>query len=212
MIKAVAFDLDNTLYPQNSYYYQIFSEYSKGQVILSADQLYAAYLSLEKTSDIFGDVLRRLNAYSEADQNRLFEIYNNLSICVEAYPEVEDVFNYLKTRNIVTGIITNGVLKVQENKFKALNLQVKPDILIFARTWGKEFEKPNKKPFEEFLYLTGLKSNEVLFVGDTVETDIIGASAIGMKTALLVRDNVAPYSGMGIIRDLNEIKNMINGQ
>lgn len=212
MIKAVAFDLDDTLYPQNSYYYETFSEYCKGQVTYSLDQLYTTFLSLGKTSDIFGDVLRSLDAYSEADQNRLFDIYNNLSTSIQAYDEVEDVFNYLKRNNIVTGIITNGVLNVQKNKLKALNLKVEPDIIILARTWGKEFEKPNKKPFEEFLYLTGLKSNEVLFVGDTIETDIVGASAIGMRTALLVRNSIAPDSDIKIIKNLNEIKEIINGQ
>jgi len=212
MIKAVAFDLDNTIYPQNSYYYQIFREYCKDQLTSSVEELYNAYLNLEKTNDIFGDVLRSQNIYSEENQSKLFDLYNNIETSIDAYPEVEEVFKYLKKNNIVIGIITNGVIKVQRNKLKALNLNLIPDIIIFARKWGKEFEKPNKKSFEEFLYLTSLKSNEVLFVGDTLETDIVGASAVGMKTVLFQKDNFASACEVDIIRNLNEIKNIINAQ
>ena len=44
--------------------------------------------------------------------------------------------------------------------------------------------KPSLKPFKTFLQETNLKPEEVLFVGDSLERDVKGASKAGLKTAL----------------------------
>jgi HAD superfamily hydrolase (TIGR01509 family) len=52
--------------------------------------------------------------------------------------------------------------------------------------------KPHRGFFEHALELAELKADEVLFVGDSPEQDIVGAHAVGMQTALIVDGGMAP--------------------
>ena len=44
------------------------------------------------------------------------------------------------------------------------------------------YEKPDSRFFEEALKRSNLTSQDVLFIGDSLEADILGASHIGMMT------------------------------
>ena len=52
--------------------------------------------------------------------------------------------------------------------------------------------KPDRRFFELALSRSGLSANEVLFVGDSPEHDIIGAHAAGMRTALITDGGLPP--------------------
>lgn len=52
--------------------------------------------------------------------------------------------------------------------------------------------KPDRRFFEHALELAGIAPEEVLFVGDSPEHDIIGAAAVGMRTALIVDGGMPP--------------------
>ena len=48
--------------------------------------------------------------------------------------------------------------------------------------------KPDARIYQVALAAAGCDAGEVLFVGDTVEHDVVGPRAQGMRTALLVAD------------------------
>ncbi|HLI33232.1 MAG TPA: HAD family hydrolase [Solirubrobacteraceae bacterium] len=52
--------------------------------------------------------------------------------------------------------------------------------------------KPARAPFERALALAGAEPQEALHVGDSIEADVAGAQAVGMRAALLVRAHGAP--------------------
>ena len=52
--------------------------------------------------------------------------------------------------------------------------------------------KPHSRFFEVSLDKAGLEAEEVLFVGDSPEHDVGGASALGMRTVLIVQEGVTP--------------------
>ena len=52
--------------------------------------------------------------------------------------------------------------------------------------------KPDQRFFELALSRSGLRASEVLFVGDSPEHDIIGASAVGMQTVLITDGGIPP--------------------
>ncbi len=74
--------------------------------------------------------------------------------------------------------------------------------------------KPDSKFFDVTLEKSGLVAQNVLFVGDSPEHDIIGANAAGMRTALIVEEGIDPPLQTGIevvepdhiIRSLSEVK------
>lgn len=66
-------------------------------------------------------------------------------------------------------------------------------------------EKPNPKIFLEALAKTDFKPEEVLFVGDSITSDYIGASNVGMKALLIDRENKCKDEDIVRINDLTKI-------
>ncbi len=77
--------------------------------------------------------------------------------------------------------------------------------------------KPHRRFFEHALELSGIEPGRVLFVGDSPEHDIVGASAIGMRTALIVDGGMEPplQTGRGsaepdyTIHSLSELRDVL---
>ncbi|PSL48951.1 putative hydrolase of the HAD superfamily [Chitinophaga niastensis] len=181
-IKVVAFDLDNTLYNEHLYYEGVLDEFCKKNN-LDQQKLIRDYRSISRSNpDIFGELLRINNMYTAQLQEELFSIYNNINITITPYNTALTVLEYLKKKDIRTAIVTNGHVSVQENKIRCLGIADLFDLIVYARTWGKAFEKPAPKAYEFLLSNFICSPAEVLFVGDKVETDIRGARDIGMPS------------------------------
>ncbi len=54
--------------------------------------------------------------------------------------------------------------------------------------------KPRPEPFRRALELLGLDASEVVHVGNSFTSDVLGAAALGIDTALVVRDSPPPAS------------------
>ena len=52
--------------------------------------------------------------------------------------------------------------------------------------------KPDRAIFDLTLDRSALKAEQVLFVGDSPDHDIIGANAVGMRTALIIEKGIEP--------------------
>jgi putative hydrolase of the HAD superfamily len=68
--------------------------------------------------------------------------------------------------------------------------------------------KPAPAVFLEALRLAGARPEEALHVGDSLDADIEGARAAGVRGLLLVRDGEPP-AGVGAIRSLAELPSLI---
>ena len=71
---------------------------------------------------------------------------------------------------------------------------------IMERICGKSFLRFGKPDAQVFTYayskaqakVPGVQKNEILMVGDTLDTDIIGANTFGIKSALVLTGNTMP--------------------
>lgn len=182
MIKAVIFDLDNTLYDERLYFFKVFDEFSRLHNIdnLIFRDVFSEQFILD-SRDIFTDILKEVGFYSKSKQNQLFEIYKKIDCQLGLYQESYSLIDYLNENDLSVAIVTNGVLEAQMNKVKVLGVNKIVDTIIYARKFGKDFEKPNKKPFLEALKLLNVNGDEAIFVGDHPNTDILGARNAGIK-------------------------------
>ncbi|MEX0925192.1 MAG: HAD-IA family hydrolase [Dehalococcoidia bacterium] len=87
------------------------------------------------------------------------------------------------------GIVTNGDEK-QYRKMESAGLDGVAPFAIPSQLFGED--KPAPGVFLEGLKRLGMESSEVLFVGDTPYTDIVGAHAVGMRTAWVSRGRAYP--------------------
>lgn len=212
MIKSAIFDLDNTLYDENIYYLKVFKKFSDLYDLNFAifEKAFTNKFRLS-TDDIFSDILTKLNFYSVSNQKKLFELYKSINCNIKMYNDAYKILNYLKSRNIKIVIITNGTVDAQRNKVKLLNITKYVDHVIYAREFGKNFEKPNSKPFFEALNILNMQAHEAIYIGDNPYTDIDGANKVGIKALRFLNGYASgiKYFHNENIKSLIEIKKYI---
>lgn len=106
------------------------------------------------------------------------------------YPDVERVLHRLERwrRPPSLAILTNGPGARQRNRIRALGLDWIPHLAISE-------EVGIGKPHPEFFYAAlrelDVRPEDAVMVGDTLDTDIVGAHAVGMKSVWLNRRKIA---------------------
>lgn len=65
--------------------------------------------------------------------------------------------------------------------------------------------KPRKELFEYTLNTAGLKADEVIHIGDSLSSDIIGAESVGIKAVWVNRSSGKVPEGVSFVRNLMEI-------
>ncbi|MGM0447775.1 MAG: HAD family hydrolase [Methanobacteriota archaeon] len=103
---------------------------------------------------------------------------------------VEVVFDALDAAGTDVAVVTNLTTRVQLRKLVRLGIDDRIDLLVTSEEVGRE--KPSALPFTTALAELDCPPSEALAVGDSVETDVAGANALGLDSALFVADGDAP--------------------
>ncbi|WP_069133420.1 HAD family hydrolase [Rhodohalobacter halophilus] len=82
---------------------------------------------------------------------------------------------------VQSGIITNGFKETQELKFEKLNLKAYCNPLLITEEIGKL--KPHPIVFDVATEKAGVPREEILYVGDSFSSDIVGGKNAGWQTA-----------------------------
>ena len=191
MIKAVIFDLDNTLIDfwkmkQQSCSAAVDAMIGAGlnaehdKALKAIFSLYDEYGFEEGT--IFQKFLKNLTGKIDYKilANGIVAYRRVRSGFLEPYPNVDYVLLKLKSMGIKLGIVTDAPQLKAWIRLASMKLSNYFDAVVtFEDT--KQL-KPSKLPFEAALNKLKLKPSECLMVGDWPERDIKGAKSIGMKT------------------------------
>ncbi|EHH0538169.1 HAD family hydrolase [Campylobacter lari] len=209
-IKFVIFDLDNTLYNENVYISEVLYVFSQKYHLEFDKNTFLKNANLrEQSKDIFTFWLDSMNFYSKQLQDELFELYQNISLKLSLYDDAKILLDFLFSQGIKIGILTNGTVKAQQNKISSLKELKKYNIDVFyARSLGKEFEKPHEKAFETILSLMKVDDKKnVLYIGDNLYTDIEGAKKSGLKNIFVDRNkaDIRQIKPDFIVRQLDEV-------
>lgn len=177
--RAVVFDLDYTLAVVSRDRSTLLSEASKSAGIpvgFSREEYGAAHQrahSHETRGPIFADLLEEEEA-GEA----LAEAYRNaIADSLEPVEGVESLIGDLRQRYAV-GLLTNGPVVAQRDKLRTLGWEGLFDAAVI--TGELEEGKPHPGAFEAILDALEVSPAEAVYVGDSVEADVTGASEIGM--------------------------------
>lgn len=65
--------------------------------------------------------------------------------------------------------------------------------------------KPHKELFEKALEVSGCRADEAVHVGDSYQSDVLGALAVGIKPILIERKGDREYPGVTVVRKLSEV-------
>jgi len=99
---------------------------------------------------------------------------------LEPYPGMTRTLLEFKKRNMKLGILTDAPRLKAWLRLTSMNLDDFFDVVICYEDTKRM--KPHKFPFDKALKELKLNAEEVLMVGDNVARDIVGAEKMGMKT------------------------------
>lgn len=197
MIKAVLFDLDDTLYRELDFVEQGF--YNVAAVIAeniterkpdsgapgTEDLLHRMLELLKKEGRgaIFNRICERYHA--DISVQELVRIYRETKPVLSLYADAEELLAWLEKRGIKTGLITDGNGQVQHAKIQALRLDKRMDAVLVSSDLG--LTKPDREVYEYCIRKIGCNPEETVYIGDNPLKDFIGAREIGMKTVRIIR-------------------------
>jgi putative hydrolase of the HAD superfamily len=194
-MKAIIFDLDDTLFPEIEYVRSGFScvaSYLSFEYKLDKDVLYERMvhiLNSEGRGKIFNILLEGVGLYSDDLLHLLIYLYRShrprdLTLFKESLP----VIQALKESGYSLGIITDGMASIQRMKIDALHLQPFFDVILCSDELGREHWKPSDTCFKIMLNLLGINPAEAVYVGDNVVKDFYAPNRIGMLTIQVKRN------------------------
>lgn len=181
-LKAVIFDLDDTLYSEKEY---VKSGYAAvAQVLPNVENAEAKlWKAFEEKKSAIDDLLCSENIYSEELKRKCLEVYRLHQPSIHLYDEAAEMLTQLRREGFLIGIITDGRPEGQRAKIKALGLTELVDrIIITDELGGIEYRKPNEKAFVIMKDQLIVEYGEMCYVGDNINKDFIAPEKLGMKT------------------------------
>ena len=125
----------------------------------------------------FSILLKAWNLAREELEAISIEYLELLSQQSHMSPNAIEILEYLKEKYPLS-IITNGVHFVQEGRLKATQLGSYFDHVVSSQVVG--VSKPDQSIFRRALDLTEIKVEESLYIGDSIQSDLIGTNNINM--------------------------------
>lgn len=195
MIKAVIFDLDDTLISEKKYIesgYQYISKLLSNRYAKDEKALFELLIKLfnDSPQKVFNRLLDKLDiVYTQNHIIELVEEYRNHFPCINFFNDVLPCLDFLKSNKIKTGIITDGYKNSQRQKLSAIKATAYFDEIIVTDELGREYWKPHPKAFKKMQEKLSVKFDEMVYVGDNPNKDFYIGDRYPIKTVRISREN-----------------------
>ncbi|MEA3283593.1 MAG: HAD-IA family hydrolase [Synergistota bacterium] len=215
MIRAVIFDLDDTLFPEKEYiesgYRHIAKIIKKTWKIdenKTSSLLWEFYK--ENPKKVFNRLLEAEGIQcTEKAISFLVEEYRSHKPKISFYSDVIPFLDFLNHKKIKKGIITDGYAVTQQRKLEALNAYDIFEKIIITDELGREFWKPHPKPFEIMSKELAIDFNNMMYIGDNPEKDFYINKIYPIATARINRDGIYKEKKyLNNIKETYSIKNL----
>jgi HAD superfamily hydrolase (TIGR01549 family) len=190
-IKALAWDLDGTLYPSSS---QMSVDIMELQTRAVAEKL---SISLSDAAALYQERHNELKSNTKAlnslgiDGTAFFsKIWDELDLSRYIQPNPALVQAFDQMSNYPHFILTNSNSQAQAiRKLSFIGLSPSRFVQILTSV-DLGFNKPDHRAFQGLIQATGQEPGAILYLGDRQEVDIAPAHDLGLKTGLV--SNIRP--------------------
>lgn len=152
------------------------------------DEVYAQrtfYLFREYFEAIFADCVKRIGASHDPGDFNWYKdhVRGKMLHCLQPRSDCHATLARLRDM----GLYLSAVSNIDEDMLHPLIERERLDTWLTHWTSSEAAQscKPDRRFFEVALEKSGLSADEVVFVGDSLEQDILGAHALGMTTVLI---------------------------
>jgi len=218
MIRAIIFDLDNTLTD--------FMKMKRAAIDAAVDGMLDAGLTLpreEVASRIYQVYDREGIEYQQVFDLFLNEAlghidYKVLSSAIVAYrrardsylvlyPHVNITLVELLKRGLKLAVVSDAPRLQAWTRLAHLQLHQFFDTIVAFEDTGER--KPSPKPFQRAIEVLGITPSEAIMVGDWPERDMVGAAKVGIKTAFARYGDTFGTIHSGADFELNDILELV---
>lgn len=224
MIRAIGFDLDNTLFDhrkaatralellveEKGWNYasstSVGSEWHRLEDLYFAQYVAGTLTLIEHRRARMRNFLTSTDALiEERNLDALWDDYlRHYSNSWIAYPDVMSVLGNLKESGYKLAVLTNGQQAQQEAKLAAMGMTDLFEVVLAIGT--VDALKPDRRAFEHLCRVFECDAAEVVFVGDDLDYDVRASINAGLKGVWLNRDElVAPEGIETQIRSLTDL-------
>lgn len=210
-IRAVVFDLDDTLYAEKEY---VRSGYQKVAALLpqveNAQQKLWEAFSLGRPA--IDAVLEDAKICDPELKRACIDIYRSQEPEIHLFDGVRKMLHLLRQRGIKIGIITDGRVDGQYKKIKALGLDELVDsFLVTDELGGAQFRKPNDIAFRIMQGRFCVPFEAMIYVGDNPEKDFQAPKALGMQWVYFEnQDGLYSHRKLDVGRKVTSISELWN--
>ncbi len=190
-MKAVIFDLDDTLFLERSYVLSGFR--AVGEWISEAYSIRGFFETAARLfgeghrGRIFDEVLSNLGIRADSPLiDSLVACYRNHRPEIRMYDDAERSLAHYR-RYTTTGIITDGYLVAQKRKVAVLGLEQLVDHIVYSDESGRDHWKPSSVPYLMMMKMTGCTGPDCSYVSDNPLKDFVTAKALGWTTVRIRR-------------------------
>ncbi|BAZ12826.1 HAD-superfamily hydrolase, subfamily IA, variant 1 [Calothrix sp. NIES-4071] len=191
MIKVLVFDLDDTLFPEHDFVRSGFQavanwlekKYSITNFFVVAWKLFEQ----GKRGNIFNLALEEMEVFEPEIIAELLQVYREHFPKIALHNDAKSAISYFKSKKEL-GIITDGYLRVQQNKVKALGIETDFDWIIYTDFYGRDCWKPSPIPYLKAMELAEATGSECVYVGDNPNKDFVTAKQLDWLTIQICRE------------------------
>jgi len=218
MIRAVIFDLDNTLTD--------FMKMKRAAIDAAVDGMLDAGLTLSRE-----DVAARIYKVYDREgieYQQVFDIFLKEALgridykilsggiisyrrardsYLVLYPHVNLTLLELLKRGMKLAVVSDAPRLQAWMRLAQLQLQHLFDTVVAFEDTGER--KPSPKPFERAIEMLGISPAEAIMVGDWPERDMVGAAKVGIRTAFARYGDTFGTVHSGADWDLNDVYELV---
>lgn len=211
MKKAVLFDFWGTLVQQGAYsplkqtYRLMRIRMPFGEFVEKFERV-AMTKPYDDQMQMFRDAAEALEAnVPDWVIEKLVGVWNMNKLLAKPYPETIEALEALKKKGVKIAIVSNTPKLSVDGILEKFGLDKLFDAVCFS--FDKGYLKNDAELFDAALNDLGVGKDDALMVGDSMETDIVGAENAGVTAVLIDRKETREYENK--IKSLLEIEQFL---
>ena len=219
MIKAVVFDLDNTLVD--------FTKFKENSIRSAIEAMIDAGLDIDP-AEAYERIFRIYDEkgweYQRVFDDFLMEVLGRVDYKILAagivayrrakegslalYPKATYTILELLKRGIKLAVVSDAPALQVWTRLVQMNLHHAFEVVVTFDDTG--VRKPAPQPFEKALKLLGVKPEEAIMIGDWAGRDIVGAKSLGMITVFARYGDIFGTKNSGADYEIDSISEILD--
>lgn len=211
MIKAVLFDLDNTLLGNSnavfvpeylrladSFFRQRWQLEQISQALIQATRTMIAPRDPRQSNTALAESIIAHAVQRSVDEVRAAfsvfyaEVYPQLRNCVHDIPLATEIVEFARAQDLAVIIATNPLYPETAIHQRLAWAGLDSDLAFVTHSDNMHFAKPDPAYYAEIIARVGVEPDEAIMVGDSRQNDIVPATTLGLSTFLITERPTGP--------------------